>query len=264
MSYRLKYLSSRNYIITVLAGLILVSSCAPTKRSAYLRDADEVEGINDPDRLIQQSVDSLYIIKGGDELYITVSSSDDEPNNFSSSQVGFTNIDMLSYLVDKDGFVKLPYVGKINVSGMTLDSASATVEADLGQYIYQPVVSMKLVNARVTVLGEVNDPGVFVVNNKPLNIYQALGYAGDITEYGNRENILIVREGNEVITKKYLDLTNDEILTSEWYILQPNDIVYVEPLGRRKWGMETFPWDLIASAISTTILIMTFMITLTS
>ncbi|MFO8154264.1 hypothetical protein, partial [Thioalkalivibrio sp.] len=78
----------------------------------------------------------------------------------------------------------------------------------------------------------------------------------------NRKKVLIVREENNIVTKKYVDLTNDAILGSPWYTLRPNDIVYVEPLSRRIFGIETMPWNLITSAISTTIVIMTFMITL--
>ncbi len=244
--------------------LLLINSCAPTKRAAYFRINQEVRNFEQPDRSYDIGKDSLYIIKPGDELYITVSTSDNEPNNFGTSEIGFTDIELLSYLIDRDGFVKLPYIDKIKLSGMTIDEASGIIESELSQYLYQPVVSMKLVNARITVLGEVRSPGVYRINNKSINIYQALGYAGDITVYGNRKNVLIVREQNQIVTKKYVDLTNDQILGSPWYTLQPDDIIYIEPLQRRVLGTETVPWGLITSAISTTVVILTFMITITN
>jgi len=253
-----------NGILVTLAIFLVCTSCAPTKNATYLRIYKEAEGLDQPDQVYETGTDSTYAIQAGDELYISVSTADNEANNFSSRQVGFTDIDMLSYIVDDDGFVKLPYAGKVKISELTLDQAEILIESELSQYLYQPVVTVKMVNARITVLGEVEAPGVFEVNNRAINIYQALGYAGDITTYGDRTKVLIVREQQNSVAKKYVDLTNDQILDSEWFMLQPNDIVYVEPLGRRKWGMETFPWALISSLISTTILIMTFMITLTN
>jgi polysaccharide export outer membrane protein len=253
-------------IMIVLTGLFLATSCAPTKQSAYFRINKEVDNLELPDQTYESLKDSLYIIKPGDELYITVTTSDNEPTNFSAGTQGVSTttlgVEFISYLVDRDGFVRLPYTGKIKLSELTIDEATIIIETELSQYLYQPVASIKLVNTRITILGEVASPGVYTVNNKPINIYQAIGYAGDITIFGNRKKVLIVREENNIVTKKYIDLTNDAILGSPWYTLRPNDIVYVEPLSRRIFGMETVPWSLITSAISTTVVIMTFMITI--
>lgn len=254
-------------VIIILMGLIIGTSCAPTKRSAYFRINKEVKEIDQPDQTYESLKDSLYVIKPGDELYITVTTADNEPNSFSTGTQGggatyALGIEFISYLVDRDGFVRLPYTGKIKLSELTIDEATIIIETELSQYLYQPVASIKLVNTRITILGEVGAPGVYTVNNKPINIYQAIGYAGDITSFGNRKKVLIVREENNIVTKKYIDLTNDAILGSPWYTLRPNDIVYVEPLSRRIFGIETVPWGLITSAISTTVVIMTFMITI--
>ena len=104
---------------------------------------------------------------------------------------------------------------------------------------------------------------IFGKNNNVVGIFQLFdNWYGYCSTFGNRKKVLIVREENNVVTKKYVDLTNDAILGSPWYTLRPNDIVYVEPLSRRIFGIETLPWSLITSAVSTTIVIMTFMITL--
>ncbi len=253
-------------VIIVLTGLIIGTSCAPTKRSAYFRINKEVKEYDQPDQTYISMKDSLYVIKPGDELYITITTADNEPNSFSTGTQGMgimtLSSEFISYLVDRDGFVRLPYTGKIKLSELTIDEATIIIETELSQYLYQPVASIRLVNTRITILGEVLAPGVYIVNNKPINIYQAIGYAGDITTFGNRKSVLIVREENNIVTKKYVDLTNDAILGSQWYTLRPNDIVYVEPLTRRIFGVETVPWGLITSAISTTLVIMTFMINL--
>lgn len=251
-------------IIVFLAGLLIATSCAPTRKAAYFRIHEEIKDMDQPDQSYETEQDSVYVIKPGDELYITVSTADNEPNNFTQTTgTGVSMyLDLLSYVIDPDGFVKLPYLGKIRLSDLSIDEATNRMEAELSQYLYQPVVSIKLVNIRVTVLGEVGSPGMFAVNNRSVNIYQALGYAGDITEFGNRRKVLIVRETGDMVIKKYVDLTNDAILGSDWYMVRPNDVIYVEPLARRQLGIATFPWTLISSVISTTILIMTFMITL--
>lgn len=251
------------YSVVLFTALIL-ASCAPTKKAAYFRTNKEIENINQPDQVYDILPDSLYTIKPGDELYITVTTSDNEANNFGRNEIGFTDIDILSYMVDRNGFLKLPYISKVRIEGLTINEASKIVESELSQYLYQPVVSMKLVNLKITILGEVRTPGVYRINNKSVNIYQALGYAGDITTYGNRENVLIVREENNAVVKKYVDLTNDNILGSSWYNLHPNDIIYIEPMQRKILGIETMPWSLITSVISTTVVILTFMITITS
>ncbi len=243
---------------------IILASCAPTKRAAYFRTNNDVENINQPDQVYEIMPDSLYTIKPGDELYVTVTTSDNEANNFGMNQVGFTDIDILSYMVDRNGFLKLPYISKVRIEGLTISEASKLLESELSQYLYQPVVSMKLVNVKITILGEVQAPGVYRINNKSVNIFQALGYAGDITTYGDREKVLIVREENNAVIKKYVDLTNDNILGSSWYNLHPNDIIYIEPMQRKIFGIETVPWALITSVISTTVVILTFMITITS
>jgi polysaccharide biosynthesis/export protein len=266
MTVTLRQGSALNSILIILAGVIMATSCAPTKRAAYFRINKEVKEMEHPDQTYESLKDSLYVIKPGDELYITVTTADNEPNSFSTGTQGVSTmslgVEFVSYLVDRDGFVRLPYTGKIKLSELTIDEATLIIETELSQYLYQPVASIKLVNTRITILGEVAAPGVYTVNNKPINIYQAIGYAGDITTFGNRKKVLIVREENNIVTKKYVDLTNDAILGSPWYTLRPNDIVYVEPMSRRILGIETVPWALITSAISTTVVIMTFMITL--
>jgi polysaccharide biosynthesis/export protein len=106
----------------------------------------------------------------------------------------------------------LPYTGKIKLSELTIDEATIIIETELSQYLYQPVASIKLVNTRITILGEVAAPGVYTVSNKPINIYQAIGYAGDITAFGNRKKGADRAGREQYCTKKYVDLTNDAIL----------------------------------------------------
>jgi polysaccharide biosynthesis/export protein len=243
----------------ILIFVMIVSACAPTKKAAYLsrQEGTEIERKPDQAFYILDSIDNL--IRPGDELYISVTSSDEGPTNFNRQGLDRNyNTDLISYSVDEEGNVKLPYIGKIKVSDYTLQEAEDTIEEALSQFLFYPSVSIKFINNRVTLLGEVRNPGVYTFNYKTINIYQAIGYASDLTEFGNRKNVLLVRqEGNE-ITKKYLDLTRDEMLTSEWFQIKSNDVIYVEPLSRKQWGIQTFPYNLLISLVSTTLVILSF------
>ncbi len=98
----------------------------------------------------------------------------------------------------------------------------------------------------MTILGEVNRPGVYVFNYKSINILQAIGYANDIATFGNRRKIAHCQGGRRLQVKHMVDLTSDEFLASEFYMVKSNDIIYVEPLKSKKWGMDTFPYDLLS------------------
>jgi polysaccharide export outer membrane protein len=250
--------------VSAVLILVLIASCAPIKKSKYLISPEQKELIDTSKQIVffvEDETDDL--IREGDELYIRVTSSDEGPTNFSNSmETRIYDVDLLSYTVDEAGFVKLPYIQRVRLSGLSLQQAADTLEAQLSTYLLVPSVYIKFINNRVTILGEVRNPGVYVFNYKNINIFQAIGYANDITPFGNRENVLVLRKENDQAIKKYIDLTNDEVLFSEWYYVKSNDVIYVEPLARRKWGMETFPYDLLFSAVSTSFLIMTFLVTL--
>jgi polysaccharide biosynthesis/export protein len=121
-----------------------------------------------------------------------------------------------------------------------------------------PSVFMRFMNTKVTVLGDVGRPGVYMFDYKNINILQAIGYAGDVGIFGNRRNVLIIREDGGKREKHYIDLTRGNLLESDWYNLKSGDIVFVEPLGRKKWGMATVPYNLILSLITTGLFVYTF------
>jgi len=116
---------------------------------------------------------------------------------------------------------------------------------------------VKLVNRYVSVLGEVRNPGHFPLSQDKLSIYDALAMAGDITVFGNRENVILVRNEKEENIRVNIDLNRSDILASEYYQLRPNDIIYVKPLRKRFWGFDQFPFAVILSAITTALLIYT-------
>lgn len=245
----------------IILGIALITSCVPNRKVVIVQDEDTMfEEQQSNMYFIDEPADN--IIRQGDELYIQVSSADETPTNFNQrSQELVRDPSVISYTVDEKGSIKLPYINSVKLSGLTLLEASNLIEMELSQYLLYPSVFIRFINNKVTILGEVNRPGVYVFNYKSINILQAIGYANDISTFGNRRKILIVREEGDFRSKYMVDLTSDELLASRLYMIKSNDIIYVEPMKAKKWGMATFPYDLLLSIASLTIVVLTFMVT---
>lgn len=242
--------------LLVTGSIFLLSSCVPLKRISYVQSDRRTS--QEEMNYIGQQIDN--IITPGDELFIRITSADEEQANINLMDQGGRNIDptLLSYTVSTDGTIKLPYIGRLALENITLEEASDKIEEALSQFLYLPSAYIRFVNTKVTVLGEVRNPGVFVFNYKNINILQAIGYANDITEFGNRRNVLVIREEGVRKSKFYVDLTSDDLLESKEYLIKADDIIYVEPLKRKKYGMATVPYNLILSFITTGLVILTF------
>lgn len=246
-------------ILGVFISLLVFFSCVPQKDLIYVQSPAEKE--RKPEVFYIESA-VKYLIQPGDELYIRISTFDEASNIFSTTgrdYISQVDVTLISYSVNEEGYVRLPYAGNVRLLNLTLDEASDVVEDALKGFINQPSVSIKFVNKKVTILGEVGEPGIYNFYDKSINIFQALGHASDISEFGNRKKVLVIREENNVVTKTYVDLTSEKIFTSAYYIVKPNDIIYVEPLRRKKWGMNVFRFDLLFSVVSSTLLILNFL-----
>ncbi len=250
----MRYNFKRIIYLTVIS-LFTLSSCLPLKRLAYVQSEKDT----DPSDMhyIGQQIDN--IIRPGDELYIRITSADEERTSFNyQDQRQVYDPTLVSYTVSDDGTIKLPYIGRIILADITLEEASDKIEVALSEYLFIPSVYIRFVNTKITVLGEVRSPGVYMFNYKNINVLQAIAYANDITEFGNRRNVLIIREEGVRRFKQYVDLTSDDIFESEWYLIKSDDIIYVEPLKRKKFGMSTVPYNLIISVITTALVVLTF------
>ena len=255
--FRLLTSKNRGCLFILLAVFVFSSvSCVTNRQAIYIQPGKE------------QKVDFEVVIKEprkiqpGDELYITVGTEDVEENVFttiSSNRMALNDVTLISYTVNEKGYIRFPVIKYIKLGGLTLDEAENAMEKALTGFIGTPSVTVKFVNKNVTLLGFVNNPGRYQFPDTRINIFQALGYAGDISTYGNRKKIMLVREENNIITRRYLDLTDENLLTSDYYYIKPNDVIYVEPLKRRHLGMDTFPYGLVLSIISTTILVLSYL-----
>lgn len=133
------------------------------------------------------------------------------------------------YLVDSEGYIELPVLGRIKVSGKSRNELMIELKQKYSQYLNQPVVIIQIQNYKITVLGDVQRPGTFQIPNERITLLEAIGLAGDLSITGERSNVLVIRDNNGVKTEYRIDLTTNEVLSSPVYYLEQNDVVYVEP-----------------------------------
>ena len=214
----------------ILVGLV---SCVPSKKMIYLQGADE---LSETPQAIAQNYE-LKIVPD-DQLLITVSSKDEELLElFANSQVlgsseSSSIQETVGLRVDKQGKIEVPILGEMQAAGLTRGELAKAIEAKLieGEYLNDPTVTVQLKDFKVTVMGEVNSPGVQAISGDRVTILEALTMAGDLTPSGKRDNILVVREEGDQRVSYVVDLTSSEkVLTSPCYYLKQNDVVYVQP-----------------------------------
>jgi polysaccharide biosynthesis/export protein len=239
--------------------LIIFSGCVTQKDVEYMQGSNRT-----PKSYIEAEVLD-YRLKPNDELYIKVNSLDDPTSNIFSTASGQQSsgteslspysASLLSYAVDKEGFLQLPIIGNIYVKDKTTSEVSLILIDSLSHILSQPVVKVKLVNRYISVLGYVRTPGHYPFSQEKLTIYDALGLAGDMTIFANREEVILTRNENGKNYLIKLDLTSPEILGSNYYYIRPNDVIYVKPLKKRIWGISEFPFGILLSSLSFSLLV---------
>lgn len=248
----------------IISSLIFFSC---SKRNlVYFSDLDPVNGYSSTITTLSEPR-----IQEDDLLSITVTSLNPESNMLFNAGVimpsqGTVNTVVSSpinenYLVDKDGFINYPVVGKINLRGLTKQEAISKVTKVLDQYVKDPIINIRFMNFKVTVIGEVQQPSSFIIPTEKITILEALGLAGDMTAYGKRENVLVIREKDGVRSANRLNLNDKTVLDSPFYYLQQNDVVYVEPYKTKSIQADNNPTTvaLISTAITlATVLILNF------
>ena len=260
-----KYYTSipRSFLLFLFAVLLL-ASCVPQKQIKYLQKEQEKDTISfNPNKL-----KSDYKIQFKDNLYIRVYALDEKAYMFFNKQSGSSSYNdyandasvyLNSYTVNSEGNIEFPVVGMVPVKGLTVEQAKGVLEARIGEYLKETTVVVKLVNFKVAVLGEITRPGEFTLYQEKVNLFEALSLAGDMTEFSNRKKVALIRQEHGGSRVHYLDLTSVDILSSPYYYLQPNDVIYISPLGYKRWGLgSTFPWAMVLASISTTLLLINY------
>jgi len=213
-----------------LLTLFLFDSCITRKDISYFQDVSDTLSV----QKIGQDFEA--VIQTGDILSIHVTSLSKDASSFFNVVGESTDQQVANtYLVDADGSIEMPLVGALTVSGLTTQQAKRMLKEKLTKYLVDPTVNLRIRNFKVTVLGEVSNPGVYTIPNEKITLVEALGLAGDMTIFAKRVNVLIIREQDGERKFVKLDLTSKEFFESEYYYLHSNDILYVEP-GKGKFA----------------------------
>ncbi len=235
-------LTTRNspLYLLVLASLFVFSSCVNMKKIRYF---DQIqEGV-----ITSAAVNMEPVIQKSDILSITVSSPNPQATAmFNAPNMVFSTVTntlattgniapSYGYLVSQDGFIEFPSLGKIQAAGLTKQKLKEEITSQLleKKLLVEPIVTVRYLNYRVTVIGEVARPTVVPVPNERISILEAIGMAGDLTIFARRDNVLLIREEKGTKIVKRIDLNSPDIITSPYYYLKSNDVVYVEPNSAR-------------------------------
>ena len=231
-------------------SLILLASACNKQKYNLLHD---IEGDNEKIFIGDSYFEAR--VKKGQQLCISVSSLSKEGTKYfrgSTEREGATGIECLSYDVSKEGFIEMPIVGKVSVLDLTLAQCRDTIQNVLEEYLEYPMVKVNFENYAVSVIGEVKNPGLFIVPNGNITILEAIAKAGGLDQFGNRTNILITREQNGTVLTTRLDLTSKEIFKSPFFYLNSRDIVYIESnKGRIQNSKNATAWGSVVVGIAT-------------
>jgi len=257
-------LSFRRKVTQMLLLLITITSCStPLQELIYLN------GIEPGKTYTNGPLPDEYRIRPNDQLFIQVIS--DDPQNAAFLNLVSTqgtigsygnssnSFELITFLVDEEGKIAYPQLGQIHVGGLTTGEVRGLIQLGVDKYLESASVFVKLVNRTITVLGEVHTPGQKPMVKNQLTIFEALGAAGDITDYGDRQKVKLIREVPEGKYIAELDLTDPQLIFSPYYYILPHDIVYVE-YKTKVYGAKNLsyaaPVSITASVISIGLLIL--------
>jgi len=225
-------------ILPLLTFIVILSSCASKKDYIYYQDIDEANleqldkikpeveiQVNDILQVQVQTLDPLAAVPFNRAMGMMGGGG----GGAGGGGAGAQNLDLMGYIVDEAGDIQMPFVGKVKVSGLNLEEAEQEVRSKLLSYLKNPYVSVRILNYKFTIQGEVNAPGTFTTTDPNLTLLQALGQAGDLTITGRRHDVTIVRTvGNERVVKR-IDLTQSNWMNTPYYYVKQNDLIYVAP-----------------------------------
>ncbi len=241
--------------IIIFFFIIIFGACTSQKKLIYFQG--EIPPLH---------ADSLYkpYIYSGDILSINVFTINNEAFPYFSIQKEQSAFDNRSayekgFLVNEAGAVKLPLIGSVILNGLTITQAIILIEQKLQYFITEPIVTIKKLNFKITVLGEVNKPGTYIISNEMVTLPEVLGLAGDLTQFANKENLRIIRNENGKRSDFIINLTQAKSLTASAYYLHPDDILYVAPLRRRAFQNITPSVTVFTSILTTAVVVLTFL-----
>ncbi|VXC30969.1 Sugar transporter [Flavobacterium sp. 9AF] len=220
----MKYFTKFFYVVIVLS----LFSCASRKKIVYLQNAS-TESNNHSYEPYLQSDDVLLIIVSSENPEIAAPYNLKSVSIQGNSEEAINSERQQTYIIDNNGNIEFPILGTMHLGGLTKTQAVQKIKNELKEHVTDAVVNMRILNFKVSVLGEVNKPSSYNVKSERITLLEALSLAGDLTVYGKRNNILLIREQNGTKILERIDITKSDFINSEYYYLKQNDVIYVEP-----------------------------------
>ena len=248
----------RSLLILITFFLLVFPSCIQRKQLVYLQDID-------PEKTYQAGL-AEYTVRPGDLLYVKFKTLDRAYQEMFELQQQLTERNLSSesglyiegYSVDEQGNIQIPVLGEVNVQGLRIEEIRNLLQEKLDVLFRDAMADVRLLSFRVTLLGEVSRPGVYNLFQSRVTIYDALARAGNLTDFGKREDVLILRQGEDGTRSIRADLTSAGILNSEAFYLQPNDMIIVEPVNNKVFRLNSPTISVALSALSAFLLVVNF------
>lgn len=255
--------SSQLFII--LLGFLL-SSCYYNSKLVYLQNkafnqktAITVENKGKPYRLQPSDVVSVQVKSAADAAISNLFNVNTQPTGMFVSP---GNLYLEGYTINSMGNIILPVIGEVGIKDLTIEEAQKLIQTRVDKYLTQATAIVKLTSFKVTVLGEVKNPGYYYVYNNQATILEGLGMAGDLTDFGNRNNIKLIRQTEGISKVILVDLTDPDLLKSEYFFLMPGDVMYVEPLRARSRRTNLDLLSVMFAGLTTGVLVLSYLNTI--
>jgi polysaccharide export outer membrane protein len=255
MKFRTQYFSF--FGVLLLLTVVVLNGCIPQKESVYLQDISERKDYKNPYGEMDNITDRYYLMPN-DYLYVHVNTPDPKLSEFfnptrAGSQGGGAqqNQRFFYYLIDDGMNIDFPYVGEINLSGCNVVKAKDRIEEALKPFLKEANLTVKLATSTYTVLGEVGSPGVINMEKEQITIFEALAKAGDVRPFGKKKKVKLLRQTPQGEVTYVIDLTDQNIVNSEYYYIYPNDLIYIRPMKAKNWGIgESFSIGMVSTVLA--------------
>lgn len=255
-----KSISRALLVLMIVAGL---TSCVSKRNTHFFRDLENSRPLNGV-----QSPEEDYMVKPNDNLYVSVKTINPEVNAmFSGSEgngISTNKYDspvgqhIYGYQVNSKGEITLPIIGSVQVGGRSLKEAKQQIQVRSDEYLKDADIQVRLLNFKVTVLGEVNSPGVYYNYNNTLTLLEAIAMSNGTTDYAKIKNVLVIRQKGDQLFPYKVDLTESDVLSSDVYYLQSNDVVFVRPQKLKNVKLNASYYTIVTSALTSIILIVSY------
>jgi polysaccharide export outer membrane protein len=248
-----KVTSSYPNLWLALLIALFISSCVPVEKLSYFNDIDELE------KPVVNPKTQKPILPF-DRIYIRIISIDPQTRQIFDfpTEANYTEAvdNIIGYLVDEAGDIDFPFVGKINLRSLTLTDAATKIQNALNEYVANTTILVKYIDSQVSLLGEVQQQGTYTFSQDKLSIYEALALGGGITRYGNRKNVILVRQEGDKIMHHKLNLSDSKIASKDFYYILPNDVIVVEPLKSISTSYQNITYTTILTSITTLVAVL--------